>query len=285
MTTHIHLKGEAMTSNSDGRKNVPLGELGNSITPMNLHELSGGEAVPVRDSLEELLQLPPPAPDAAVDIVALASVWSALEGHLEEGPAAFDHVRQLLADEDLRWVLEHRPRAALKWLAHLLGELLEPEPEPLSPRSGGDVELGLDVEDGHDLDEDDGLDSLDRSAIRSQLDSGQIRAQGLGVGAWYLSGRPRKRASREAAMAACRLWAALETSLLRDFERQEIQPLFARFSALCRDRHFQQVLESCPEAAAKWFHALTFRDEVGDTDSKASHNNQLMEESNVQGQV
>ena len=91
-----------------------------------------------------------------------------------------------------------------------------------------------------------------------------MEALHTGRGAWYLSGRPRARASREAALAACRLWAALETSLLRDFERQEIQPLFVEFRTLCRDRHFQRVLETTPRGAAKWIHALTFQEEDGD---------------------
>ena len=243
---------------------APLGELGRSITPDNIHEHAGEHTPALRDSLEDLLQLPPPAPEAMVDVAALAAVWASLEGHMGQdedggapGRAAFDHVCRLLADEDLRWVLENRPRAALKWLAHLLDELLEPAPLRAGLDETEEVE-----EDGDDLDEgDDGLEGLDRDTIRRQLDSGQMDALRTGRGAWYLSGRPRARASREAAMAACRLWAALETSLLRDFERQEIQPLFSEFRALCRDRHFQAVLEACPEAAAKWFHALSFQED------------------------
>ena len=243
---------------------APLGELGRSITPDNIHEHAGEHTPALRDSLEDLLQLPPPAPEAMVDVAALAAVWASLEGHMGQdedggapGRAAFDHVCRLLADEDLRWVLENRPRAALKWLAHLLDELLEPAPLRAGLDETEEVE-----EDGDDLDEgDDGLEGLDRDTIRRQLDSGQMEALHTGRGAWYLSGRPRARASREAAMAACRLWAALETSLLRDFERQEIQPLFSEFRALCRDRHFQAVLEACPEAAAKWFHALSFQED------------------------
>ena len=242
------------------RTSVPLTQLGTAITRENIHEHAGEDAAPLRDSLEDLLQLPPPAPKAVVDVGALAAVWAALEGHMVQdgdgdGPEkTFDHVRRLLADEDLRWVLENRPRAALKWLAHLLDELLDPKPV------SDDIEEAEEEDD--DLDEgDDGLEALDRDTIRTQLDAGQMEALHTGRGAWYLSGRPRARASREAAQAACRLWAALETSLLRDFERREIQPLFTEFRALCQDRHFQQVLEACPEAAAKWFHALTFQED------------------------
>ena len=267
-------------SKSDKPRTVPLGELGTSITSLNIHEHASEDMPLLRCSLEDLLQLPSPAPDTMVDVGALAAVWAALEGLLitvtkppygtgashvcrwvavHATGVAFDHVCRLLADEDLRWVLENRPRAALKWLAHLMDGALEPG--PLDTDSGERDEGEEDSGDEDDLEGGDGLDALDRDTIRRQLDSGQMDALRTGRGAWYLSGRPRARASREAAMAACRLWAALETSLLRDFERQEIQPLFSEFRALCRDRHFQAVLEACPEAAAKWFHALSFQED------------------------
>ena len=111
---------------------VPLEELGELITPENIHEYADEETVSLRDSLEDLLQLPEAVPEASVDAGALAAVWTALEGHVAPGQAgealkqAFQHLCRLLADEDLRWVLENRPRAALKWLAHLMDELLEP---------------------------------------------------------------------------------------------------------------------------------------------------------------
>ena len=251
-------------SKDEEAKTVPLGELGKSITPENINELVKPGSEPLGNPLEELCRLPPPARDAEVNAEALATVWGYLDGHLPRAEGAnygtgmshFTHLCRLLADPDMRWVLENRPRAATKWLAHLMEGGLDPErlDEELVDRE--ESVCDEDINDG-----DDGLEALDRNVIRRQLDSGQMEALRTGRGAWYLSGRPRARASREAAMAACRLWAALEGSLLRDFERQEIQPLFVEFRALCRDRHFQAVLEACPEAAAKWFHALSFQEE------------------------
>jgi len=257
-------------SKDEEAKTVPLIELGKSITPDNIHELVKRGSDSLGNPLEELRRLPPPDLDAEVDTEALAAVWGALDGHLaraEEanygtGMSHFMHLCRLLADQDMRWVLENRPRAATKWLAHLMEVGLEPEPldNQLADRDPPSCDADCDDSDDGDAGAD-GLGDLDRAPIRRQLYSGQMEALRTGRGAWYLSGRPRARASREAAMAACRLWAALETSLLRDFERQEIQPLFVEFRALCRDRHFQRVLEACPEAAAKWFHALTFQDD------------------------
>ena len=244
-----------MTEDQSNPQSVPLSTLAHEdAQAMLLQAASQQSAALLSRSVIELMSWTPADPQCAVALGPLAAVWAALDRYLADAGAgehaarALDHLQHLLADEDLRWVLERRPRAALKWLVHLLGDLLEPG-------------HASDDEDG-----DDGLAALDRDAIRRKLESGELQPLRTGPGRWYLSGHPGGRASRDTARAACRLWAALEASLLREFERDELQPLFAEFRALCRDRHFQQVLLLAPEAAAKWFHALASDEEQDDLD-------------------